>query len=66
MLLVIDNGVKMITNKISRKNFFKRIGLGGIGLSLFSFAPFKILGEQRKFNKNVKVKIHSSAVKRNS
>ncbi|MFC2135685.1 hypothetical protein ACFLTH_13805 [Bacteroidota bacterium] len=51
---------------IERKNFFKTIGLSAMGLSLFSMLPFRSFGKVRPGVKKLSVKIHPSAVKRNS
>lgn len=58
----------MITlSKINRKNFFGKIGKGALVAAVASVLPFKFLSSVAKAssNKNIKVKIHPFAVKRN-
>lgn len=58
----------MITlSKINRKNFFGKIGKGALVAAVASVLPFKFLSSVSKAssNKNIKVKIHPFAVKRN-
>ncbi len=54
-------------NKINRKNFFEKVGKGAFVAALASVIPFKFFTSVAKAssNKNIKVKIHPSAVKRN-
>ena len=56
---------KEIKNRIQRRNFFKKIGLGLTGTALFSSLPYKAFAKANKERKSVKVNIHSSAIKRN-
>lgn len=51
--------------KMERRNFFKRIIAGTVGLTFLSSAPLKILAKNRKNGKHIKVKIHPQAVRRN-
>jgi len=55
-------------SKINRKNFFEKIGKGALAAAVVSVIPFKFFTSVAKAssNKNIKVKIHPSAVKRNN
>ncbi len=58
----------MITlSKINRKNFFEKIGKGALAAAVASVMPFKFFtsAAEASSNKNIKIKIHPFAVKRN-
>jgi hypothetical protein len=52
---------------LNRKNFFGKIGKSALVAAVASVIPFKFFSSVAKAstNKNIKVKIHPSAVKRN-
>jgi hypothetical protein len=54
-------------SKINRKNFFEKIGKGALAAAVASVMPFKFFSSIAKAssNKNIRIKIHPSAVKRN-
>jgi len=53
---------------MDRKNFFKTVGKGALIVAVASSLPIKFLTKTEKLSKqsNPKIKIHPSAVKRNS
>ena len=57
----------MTLSKINRKSFFEKIGKGALIAVATSVIPFKFFKSVSKVssNKNIKIKIHPSAVKRN-
>ncbi len=53
-------------NKIGRNKFLGIIGLGTVIGFLFSIIPFKFLSNKNLNKKEIVLKIHPSAVKRNN
>ena len=52
-----------VNNKIGRRKFFGRLGMGALAITVISSLPFKLFAKQNKEQK-VKVLIHPAAVKR--
>jgi hypothetical protein len=52
-------------NRIDRRIFFGKIGKATLVISLASMLPFKLFGRNKQPKKNIIVKIHPAAVKRN-
>lgn len=57
--------MKFSERKIERRKFFGTAGKGLIAAAVLSALPFKLQSLFVKKEKNVKVKIHPSAIKRN-
>lgn len=51
-------------NKSSRRNFFKKITLSGLGIALLTKSPLKAFASDKKNKKLKKVFIHPNSVKR--
>ena len=56
-----------LENKVDRRNFFEKIGKASLIVAAATVLPIKLFGSKKRerANKNIKVKIHPSAVKRN-
>lgn len=66
MQLVIDKWKENImSNGLNRRKFFGLAALTTFGAVLFSKTPLKYFDKEKKIILNKKVKLHTSAVKRN-
>lgn len=57
----------MKANGLNRRKFFEKSVKGGIGAIILSSIPFKSFGKSSPtpVKRNIKLKIHPSAIKRN-
>ncbi len=52
-------------NKMDRKKFFQNLGKGALFFAVLKAFPFKFFNNINRNAKQIKVKIHPSAIKRN-